>query len=180
MGSYSTGKISIRFHGRELEKTEDDGWIFACAGNAFVGVKFLDSDYGWDETQREASPAEFDRATDKSRVLVHAGDVAAHESFERFRAAVLANHLSVAADKVEYRFGTARTCIEVSRYDADEFDRFTLPRVNGTSINLRPLQTYRSPYLNGQFGSDRIAVTVGPLNQLLDFCGQQEDNSGSR
>jgi hypothetical protein len=169
MGSYSTGKISIRFHGRTLEKVQAGGWIFAGNGKAFVGVKFLDSGYEWDEAREEASPIGFDRATDKSRVVLHAGDITDHGSFEQFRAEVLDNLLSVRKDKVEYCFGAPRTCMEVSLYDGDDPDRFRLPRINGKPVNLRPLWTYHSPYLQGEFGSDRIAVSVGPVTQLLDF-----------
>ena len=61
MGSYSTGRISIRFDGRTLEKTEEAGWIFAGNGKAFVGVKFLDGGHDWDEARREAKPAGFKR-----------------------------------------------------------------------------------------------------------------------
>jgi hypothetical protein len=169
IGSYSTGRIGIRFHGRALEKTEEGGWIFAGNGKAFVGVKFLDGGYRWDGPREEAQPIDFNAATDKSRILLHAGDITNHDSFERFRAQVLANHLTVNPDSVEYQFGTARTPIQASLYDGDHPERFTLPRVNGKPINLRPTMTYQSPYLNGKFGSDRIAVAVGPVKRLLDF-----------
>lgn len=169
MGSYSTGKINIRFDGRTLEKMEEAGWIFAGNGKAFVGVKFLDGGHDWDEAREEARPTGFERATDKSRVLLHAGDITAHKSFEQFRAEVLANSLSVSKDKVEYRFGVSGARIEVFLYDGDGHNRFLLPRVDGKPVNLRPSWTYHSPYLRGEFGSDRIAVTVGPATQLLDF-----------
>ncbi len=169
MGSYSTGRVSIRFRGRELAKVEDGGWIFAGNGKAFVGVKFLDGGYDWDETREEARPVDFNRAKDKSRILLHAGDMTTHGSFERFRAGVLANRLAVNPDRVEYQFGPSRTRIEASLYDGDHPDRFALPRVNGKPISLRPPLTYQSPYLNGEFGSDKITVTVGPVKQLLDF-----------
>lgn len=169
MGSYSTGKVSIRFHGRKLDRKEEGGWIFAGNGRAFVGVKFLDGGYEWDEACAEASPVDFDGAADKSRILLHTGDITTHGSFEKFRTAVLAGSLSVSTEKVEYGFGASRTSIEASLYDADHLDRFTLPRINGKPINLRPPTTYHSPYLNGEFGNDSIAVTVGPVVQVLDF-----------
>ena len=169
MGSYSTGKISIRFDGPTLEKTETAGWIFASIGKAFVGVKFLDGGHEWDEMREEASPVGFNRTTDKSRVLLHAGNITAHKSFEQFRTEVLANPLSVSKDRVEYRSGPSEARFEVSLYDADDHNRFLLPRVDGKPVNLRPPWTYHSPYLRGEFGSDRIAVTVGPVSRLLDF-----------
>ncbi|TWU39632.1 hypothetical protein Poly41_24870 [Novipirellula artificiosorum] len=169
IGSYSTGKIKIRFQGQNLEKREQDGWIFANNGKAFVGVKFLDGDYGWDEANVEAAPINFNGSTDKSRILFHAGDITTHGSFEEFRADLLANRLVVTKDKVEYCFRASEKYVESSLFDGDHLERFRLPRIDGEPINLRPPMTYQSPYLNGAFGSDRIVVTVGPVKQILDF-----------
>jgi len=169
MGSYSTGKISIRFHGQKLEKIEKDGWIFAGSAKAFVAVKFLDGDYEWDETRELASPLNHERFTSTSRILLHAGDADTHGSFEAFRAAVLAGPLTVERDRVEYRPAPTGPRLECFRYDADAHERFKLPQVNGKIVDIRPEWTYRSPYLNGRFGDDRITVTVGPLKQVYDF-----------
>jgi len=73
MGSYSTGPISIRFQGKGLQKVEENGWIFASNGKAFVGVKFLDGGYEWDETGELAGPANHS-ADSTTRFLVHAGE----------------------------------------------------------------------------------------------------------
>jgi len=34
---------------KAMKKMEEAGWIFASNGKAFVGVKFLDGGYQWDE-----------------------------------------------------------------------------------------------------------------------------------
>ena len=169
MGSYSTGRIDIRFHGRKLEKLEEGGWIFASNGKASVGVRFLDDGYEWDETGELAKPVGYERFRCTSRVLFHAGDIDAHGSFKQFRTAVMSNRLRVERDRVEYRVGPEGTLIECFRYDADRHDSFTLPRVNGQTVNLRPEWTYHSPYLRGRFGEDRVTVTVGLLEQVYDF-----------
>ena len=41
--------------------------------------------------------------------------------------------------------------------------------MDGKPLNLRPEETYRSPYLNGKFGEDRVTVSVGPIRQIYDF-----------
>jgi hypothetical protein len=169
VGSYSTGTLGIRFDGADLEKTEEDGWIFAGNGKAFVGVKFLDGGHRWDEKRVQADPADFKGPGDTTRILLHAGDVASHGSFDRFRDAVRLHPLAVTADRVDYRFGSQR--IEMSRYDATAPQTFVLPRINGAPVDLRPPATYQSPYLNGAFGSDRVTVTVGPIPRVLDFAG---------
>lgn len=44
-----------------------------------------------------------------------------------------------------------------------------LPLINGKPVDLRPAKTYQSPYLNADFGSDKISVSIGPEQRLLDF-----------
>jgi len=174
MGSYSTGTVGIVFEGQALQKVEEGGWIFASNGKAFIGVKFLDGGYVWDQKQELATPAKFDKATDQSRILLHAGDIASHGSFDKFKADVFASRLNVTPDKVDYQFGPAGNHLQVTRYDAKALDRFTLPLINDKPVDLRPAATYQSPYLNGDFGSDKIAVTIGPLKRVLDFAVQGE------
>jgi len=169
LGSYNTDAIGINFAGKALKKVEEGGWIFASNGKAFVGVKFLDGGYVWDEKHVLATPANFNKATDKSRILLHAGDIASHGSFENFQADVLASRLTVTPDKVDYQFGPATNHLEIALYDAKALDRFSLPLINGKPVDVRPAKTYQSPYLNGDFGSDKISVSVGPLHRLLDF-----------
>jgi hypothetical protein len=117
----------------------------------------------------EANPTDFDQATDTSRILLHAGDLTSHGSYAQFREEVLANRLLVSADKVEYRFGPAKNHLEATLYDGDRPEKFSLPRINGQSVDLRPKQTFQSPYLNGEFGSDQVEVTVDPVKRVLDF-----------
>jgi len=174
MGSYHTGTVGMGFEGKALTTVEQDGWIFASNGKAFVGVKFLDGGYRWDEKRGVANPANFDSATDRSRILLHAGDLTTHPSFENFQTAVLAGRLSVSRDKVKYECGPAGNRIEVTRYDPKAPDRFSPPLINGTPVDLRPPKTNQSPYLNADFGSDTITVTVGPVARVLDFSAQGE------
>jgi hypothetical protein len=174
LGSYSTGALGIGFAGKAMRKVEEAGWIFASNGNAFAGVKFLDGRYQWDKKQALATPANFNKATDKSRILLQAGDIASHGSFENFKTDVLASRLNVTPDKVDYQFGTAANHLEVTLYDAKAMNRFTLPLINGKPVDLRPPQTYQSPYLNADFGSDRITVSVGPIKRVLDFSDEAQ------
>jgi len=173
-GSYNTRAVGIGFDGKALQKVEREGWIFASNGKAFVGVKFLDGAYKWDAKQTIATPANFNNATDKSRILLHAGDIASHGSFDKFKADVLASRLNVTPDKVDYEFGPAANRLEVTRYDPKAFDRFTLPLINGQPVDLRPPQTYQSPYLNGDFNRDKVTVTVGPMKRVLNFSEESQ------
>jgi hypothetical protein len=169
MGSYSTGMMSIRFHGRKLVKVEEGGWIFASNGKAFVGVKFLDGRYKWDDTGEVASPAAYAKES-TTRVLMHAGDLRSYPSFEAFRVAVLACPRKVQEDRVAYRASAASPKLEWFRYVVADHAEFKLPRIDGKPIDLRPDWTYRSPYLNGKFGEDRVTVTVGPIKKVYDMA----------
>ena len=173
-GSYSTGKVGIRFHGQELHLVEERGWVFATNQRAFVGVRFLDDDYEWDDQRKVITPAHFEHATNQSRIVIHAGDISTHPSFQQFRASVCSNHLSVHPDKMEYHFGPGSARIATVVFDGDHPERFTLPTINGKPIDLHPSATWQSPYLNGDFGSDHVSVTVGPVKQRLDFSRPTE------
>lgn len=173
MGSYSTGRMSIRFHGHKLSKIEQDGWIFASNGKAFAAVRFLDGGYEWDKAGELASPANF-HSKSTTRVLIHAGDIDAFGSFDAFRAAVLAGALTVEQDRVVYQpaGGVRLTCY---RYDVLDHQHFKLPEVDGKPIDLRPDWTFRSPYINSKFGDDRVTVTVGPIETVYDFSATQPE-----
>lgn len=168
-GSYSTGTVGIGFTGQTLKKVETNGWIFASNGQAFVGVKFIDGAYQWDAKSEVATQAKFNPATDTSRILLHAGDVVSHGSFDKFQADVLASQLRVTSDKVDYQFGPTTNHLAVTLYDAKAPDHFILPLINGQPVDLRPAKTYQSPYLNADFGSDKVFVSVGQMGKILDF-----------
>ncbi|MCU0748590.1 MAG: hypothetical protein MUF13_03490 [Akkermansiaceae bacterium] len=170
-GSYSTGKISLCFDAPGLEITEHEGWIFASNGKAFAAVKFLDGGHQWDKTRTVASPADFTGLKDTGRILLHAGDLSTHRSFEQFRESLRVSSLVMTADKVDYRFAGGTQHIEIFRYDVAARDSFRLPHINGTPIDLHPAAVYQSPFLNSVTNSDRITVTVGPVQQVLDFGG---------
>lgn len=84
---------------------------------------------------------------------------------------LLASRLNVTPDKVSYQFGPAANHLEATLYDAKAIDRFSLPLINGKSVDLRPAKAYQSPYLNGDFASDKVSVSVGPIRRVLDFSG---------
>ena len=169
MGSYSTGKVGIRFDGEALQIIEDEGWIFASNTHAFVGVKFLDGGYSWDEKREVAWPAEFVHATDTSRILLHAGDLTSCASFDDFRKKVLGNHLVATPERVVYDFGPPADRMVAHLLDVDNLDDFTLPEINGTPVHLRPAMTWQSPFLKGTLGASKVTVTVGSHERVLDF-----------
>ena len=169
-GSYSTGKISLRFDAHGLQTIDKDGWIFAANGKAFAAVRFLDGGHRWDKTRKLASPARFTGPGDTGRILLYAGDITTHGSFERFRESVRAYLLMVTANEVDYRFEEGKQRVEMSLFDVKSPKSFSLPRINGTPIDIQPADFYQSPFLNGVSNGDRITVTLGPVRQIFDFA----------
>ena len=169
MGSYSTGRMNMRFHGKQLEKVEQNGWIFASNGKAYAAVKFLDGGYEWDESGELASPLSGSGIATTTRVLMQTGDMDGYASFKAFQSAVLANPLRVQRNRVTYQSGRNGAQLECYRYDAHDHKRFKLPTIDGQAIDLRPDWTFRSPCLNNSFGSEQVKVKIGPIQKVYDF-----------
>jgi len=168
-GSYNTGAVDVRFFGRMLEKTERQGWIFASDGNAFVGVRFLDDTYVWNEAGDVAAPQSHDKDA-KHRYLIHAGDIQSHSNLERFISQVLENELWVDDSRVRYTSRTEDIDLIMFTYDPGSTENFELqPRINGSELNLSPDWTYKSPYINSDFREKAVTVTVGPVRETYDF-----------
>lgn len=169
MGSYSTGQMSIRFHGFKLEKVERDGWIFASNELAYAAVKFLDSGYQWDISGELASPKVGNGIPSSTRVILHAGDCDQYPSFTAFQESILENKLQINTNRVIYQYGKDDTRIDWWCYDPKKYKRFKLPRVNRQQINLRPDWTFDSPYLKCRFQHDQVHVKVGPIKKVYNF-----------
>ena len=167
-GSYNTGVAFIHFFGDMLEKTEKKGWIFASDGRAFVGVKFLDDDYIWNDAKDTASPKNH-RRDGKYRYLLHAGDIQSHQRLENFMANILDNELSVTDGEVRYTSETEDIDLTLFTYDPSKPEAFNMPLINGNVLDLSPEWTYKSPYINSPFKEKVITVTVGPVKEIYDF-----------
>lgn len=177
MGSYKTGKVNIRFHGKSLVKIEKEGWIFASNGKAYAAVKFLDSEHEWDETGELASPRFF-KMNKTDRILLHSGDILSDRSFTNFQNKILQNPLEINRDSVIYKSHSDGALLECFRYQFSKYNEFRLPRINGEEINLRPPWVYQSPYLNGIFGDSSPQVTVGAYTAIYDFDNSEVIQKG--
>ncbi|MDD7985323.1 hypothetical protein PQO01_10200 [Lentisphaera marina] len=169
MGSYHTNTVSMRFHGKKLKKIEQDGWIFASNGKAYAAVKFINGGYTWDESGELASPLKSPEIATSTRYLIHSGDKDSHDSFEAFQKTVLANPLTIEANRIVYQASPNSPQLECFLYDPHTHRDFKLPKINGQVINLRPSWAFKSPYLNNQFEDDQVKVSVGPVHQNYDF-----------
>jgi hypothetical protein len=170
MGSYNTGRISIRLHGKRLGKTEEDGWIFASDGKAFAAVRFLDGDYEWDSKGELATPKTHDRDS-TSRYLIHAGDIGSYKDFGDFKSKIKGNDLVIDDDKISYVAESDGVSLTMFVYTPERHQDFRMPLIDGKAPDLNPEWTFNSPYVNSAFEEKTVKVTVGPIQELYDFGG---------
>lgn len=116
-----------------------------------------------------ATQTNFISASDQSRILLHAGDIASDGSFEKFQSMLLTNVLNLSVDKVDYHWGSSCNHLQVTRFLPQAPERFSLPLINGKPLDLHPPTTFQSPYFYSKFGSDKISITVGSAQRVLDF-----------
>ena len=77
---------------------------------------------------------------------------------------------------MDYEYGPLKTRLGVTLFNVENSGGFKLPEVNDMPIDLRPAMSWQSPYFNGRFGSEEVTVTVGSIEQVLDFSA----GNGSR
>ena len=74
---------------------------------------------------------------------------------------------TVAKDTVTYQ--SEKTHLHVPLFNVEDLANYTLPKVNGTPIQLRHPKTLQSPYLNSTFGSGEVSVTINDIRRTLDL-----------
>ena len=152
-----------------MDMVESDGWIFVEKGNGYAGVRFLDSGYEWNENEDLAIPKDYDFGRSDSRFIFITGDSENHGDFEKFQEKVITTSIETRPDLIKIRGGISGGKIDFYPYDPKKAADFILPKIDGEPINLRPQQTFWSPYLRSEFGNGRISVKVGPISQVYDF-----------
>ena len=169
LGSYNTGSMGVRFEGKAMNRVEHDGWIFVEKDQGYVAVRFLDGGYEWNETNDVARPRDFDRNKSSTRIIFITGDMETNGDFNKFQASVVATSVEARPDIVKVRGGVAGSKIDFYPFNPQKPAKFQLPKINGEVLDLRPKQSFKSPYLNGNFGDGRISITVGPIKHVYDF-----------
>jgi hypothetical protein len=159
--AYATGDMRVQFT-VGLATIERDGWVFAhnetFMGNAYVAVRPAYDGYTWNSRKDMII-----LRNQWAPIIFHAGDVDEFGSFDNFVEQVLAGDLNADSrgNKFEYK-GPNQPKITF-------YTNYKLPDVDGKSIDLRPLHCYTSPYMNSEWGSNKIIVQVGPYNTIYDF-----------
>jgi HEAT repeat protein len=149
-----------------LKIVEKDGWIFVSNGPAFAGIHF-DGGYrlersGRKELGRQNCDSLFSK-TPQSTILLHAGDVQTHSSFEKFQDAILKAPLTSTETSLRYT-GPNMPAIEFFREPGKASLIAGTPQPSWSEGKV-----YDSPYLLGEAGQARITVRVGQYSAVYDF-----------
>ncbi|MBL9204405.1 MAG: hypothetical protein JNN01_04925 [Opitutaceae bacterium] len=153
--------------------TEDSsGWIFARGGDAYLAYRPL-APYEWQPVKGYKSSWVPDRVEKgdrrlysphlKNGTIVQAASVSEFASMEAFQAAIRALPLSYRLEPVPtVTWKTLRGKTVVATYGK-------APVVNGKTVDYSRWKLFEGPYLNAEKGSQKLTLTHGRLERVLDF-----------
>lgn len=149
-----------------LQRTEQDGWIFATNGRAFAGIKVAWGDYRWSGQYAVLSDAD-------SPFILQMGTIEEYSSLQDFIDAVLSAPLTIDGGRIVYQgpgAGELTFYFEPrSGLAARDLGRYILPEVDGTPVDFAAASAYSSPFLHGEWGGPRVVVRLGTHRAVFDF-----------
>ncbi|MHC5056839.1 MAG: HEAT repeat domain-containing protein [Planctomycetota bacterium] len=149
--SYYKGDARVDLVG-SLSLVEKDSWIFADNGDAYAAVRIVKGGYYWNEPDRHRL-----HLNDQySPILIQTGRGAIYGSFEKFQQAILEAPYELTEEKLDYA-GPNSARIEFFLAD----DPYILPKTDGETLDLDLKYNYRSPFMEGEVGSDIVTVRYG-------------------
>lgn len=163
--------------GMRARLVENAGWLFLEEGDSFAAVIPLAAGNGTAACGTSWDSGVFLRVDDTyAPVVFVTGRRARHATFDAFQRYVLKHAHDVRDGVLHYRFRRADgEAIELGLY----LDRSRLPEVNGTPIDLAPINVYACPFLTSEFGSGRVTLTSGSQRLTLDVnSGTVTRNAG--
>lgn len=157
------------------------GWFFTKTPDAYAAVHVVNGSGGLSGNRYEIvhykegvnndkkDIGKFLRPYDKwSPIIVQMGKPSDYESFAAFQAWAQNRSMSYVDGKLTYLSGQ-----NTFEYWSQST---TLPKVDGTTLNVNPPLAYSSPYLSGNYGSDLVTVSLSGNSSLnLDFSSVTND-----
>jgi uncharacterized protein (TIGR02145 family) len=154
-----TDSMRVYFSGQGLtSRIEKSGWVFVASSTAYAAVKCVTGTYHWlvGDTRWMVCNDRY------SPVVIEVGQKADYASYTAFQDKVIAlpltydgkvlKHTSIYNDKLEFYT-----------------DRSSLPKVNGTLIDLRPTNVFDSPFIKSVFNSGVVEISKNQRKLVLDF-----------
>lgn len=163
---------------KSLRRHEKDGWVFVEAPQAFAAVRIVTGGGKWKpdtEAQHRGSARREGGVYPTGRgdwlvlknkfspIIIEAARKKDHADLAAFEAAILANPLTQADKRLEYRSEFYKTTLTL--FD----DHRRLPAIDGKPLDLAPKKCYDSPYLQADFGGDIVTIRSGDNVLRLDF-----------
>lgn len=178
----------IRFNGRFETIEEQDGWIFAQVGQAYVAIRPLkgayDYDTNWtsagegslyakmsDEVYEWGPRKQFIRFLDNySPVIMHAGRAETHGDLASFKQHILAGKVRLLNTVVPgWYILIYEPQGETPRHFEFNAANSSIPTFNDELINYAPEKVLDSPMLQSEYNSGVVHITVDDIDQVVEF-----------
>lgn len=153
----------------DLSRSENSGWIFAVAPEAYAAVRIIDG--GWNMVN---DSLKYHRGTNEnlnlgqwaelnneySPIIIEVAPKADYASYTEFRLEMINNPLSWDGTRLDYtstNYGTTLTLFA---------DESAPPLIDGVVVNKSPASTYDSPYLRGEFDGGPVMIQFGDYRTI--------------
>ncbi len=139
-------------------RLERGGWVFHQTSSAYAAVKCVSGTYHWDTPNGRWLVCD-DRY---APVIIEVGQKADFTSFTAFQDKILALSLTYDGKVVKHK----------TLYNEDlEFytDRTSLPKINGSLLEMRPSYAFESPFIKSMWNSGVVEISKNKRKLVLDF-----------
>ena len=158
---------------KSLARTERDGWVFAEAPRAFAAVRVLSGRTSWEADGPNPTPW-LVSGDEFSPIIIEVARKSDFPSLDAFGAAILANPLEFANNRVDYKSTIHDTRLTFFS------DYSQPPQVNGKPVDYRPCKVYDCPHIQADFGNGRVVIKKGQEELVLDFGATLSTSSTGR
>lgn len=166
-GPYVPGNTCVVFEALLGKVSEKDGCVFVNNDEAYAVVKVVSGGYFWaDSFKRQMYANDI-----YSPIIIQTGRRADYGSFEKFQKAILAAPVKNDDNKVEYH-GPNAARVEFFPMTPEALkkgNKYTLPKVDGKTVDLDPEYAYSSPYMQNKAGSAIVTLRYGDRAWEYDF-----------
>jgi len=147
---------------KDLERNEENGWIFARAARAFAAVKVVEGDWRWDDARWLRLDNEY------SPVIIEVARSQDYDNdFESFRSVVSRQTIRLDRGVLKYR----------GLGDAGDFTFYTessrTPELNGRPIDFSPDYAFDSPFLRQTWASGIVHIQKGHRKHTIDVRAKE-------
>lgn len=168
-GAKQSGDMRVFFYnGMKSRVLEQDGWVLAKEGKAYIGVKALprlsDTEkqgYVWDDENWLRS------IDDMAPIVFVVGSEKEFPLTEDFLDYLKSHKFGIEEGTLKYSFADIYGKLVELSLDMENHDN--LPEVNQKIIDLQPEMVFSSPYLYSQNGSGIIKTAFNNRKLMLDF-----------